>query len=73
MISFQFLSILVTSFSVGTEMIMYFLVFIPKQVNCPSNSFANSFMIKMIIMVKAMEISFAALCLKPDMLCAAPA
>ena len=53
MISFQFLSILVTSFSVGAEMIMYFLVFTPKQVNCPSNSSANSFMIKMIIMVRS--------------------
>ena len=41
-----FLSILVTSFSVGTVKVNYLSVFSPKQVNCFLNSSANSFMIK---------------------------
>ena len=32
-----FLSILVTSFSIGTEKVMYFSLFFPKKVNCFSN------------------------------------
>ena len=44
--SFPFLSILVTSFSIGTEKAMYFSVFSPKQVNYSSNPSGNSFMIK---------------------------
>ena len=39
-ISSPFLSILVTSFSIGTVKVMYFSVFSPKQVNCFSNSSA---------------------------------
>ena len=46
MISFPFLSILINSFSIGTEKVMYFSVFSPKQVNSPSNSSTTSFMIK---------------------------
>ena len=42
----QFLSVLVTSFSIGTVNVIYFSVFSLKQVNCFSNSSANSFMIK---------------------------
>ena len=38
--SFPFLSILVTSFFLGTGKVMCFSVFSPKQVNCPSNSSA---------------------------------
>ena len=41
-----FLSTLGHSFSIGTEKVMYFLVFSLNQVNCFSNSSANSFMIK---------------------------
>ena len=43
-ISSLFLSILVTSFSIGTIKVMCFSVFFPKQVKCFLNSFANSFM-----------------------------
>ena len=43
--SFPFLSILVTCFSIGTEKV-FFAVFFPKQVNCPSNYSASSIMIK---------------------------
>ena len=46
MIYFQFLSILVTYFSIGTEKVMFFSVFFPKQVNYPSNSSTTSFIIK---------------------------
>ena len=42
-ISFQFLSILVTYLSFGTEKLMYYLVFSLKQINCPLNSSASSF------------------------------
>ena len=45
-ISFPFLSILITSFSIGTVKVMYFSVFYPKQVNFPSNSSASSFVIE---------------------------
>ena len=45
-ISSPFLSILVTSFSIGIANVMYFSVFYPKQVSCFLNSFVNSFMIK---------------------------
>ena len=38
MIYFRFLPIVVTYLFIGTEKIMYFSVFFPKQVNCPSNS-----------------------------------
>ena len=41
-----FISILVTSFSIGTVKVMYFSVFSPKQVNCFLDSSAKSFMIK---------------------------
>ena len=43
----QFVSILVTSSSIGTVKLMYFLAFFPKQINCFSNSSADSFMIKL--------------------------
>ena len=42
-ISFQFLSILVTYLSFGTEKLMYYQVFSLKQINCPLNSSASSF------------------------------
>ena len=42
----QFLSIHITSFSIGTVKVMYFLVFSPKPVNYFLNSSANSFMAK---------------------------
>ena len=41
-----FLPILLTSFFIETEKIIYFSVFSPKQVTCPSNSSASSSMIK---------------------------
>ena len=44
-ISSPFLSILVTSFCIGTEKIVYFSVFSNKQENYFSNSSANTFMI----------------------------
>ena len=45
MISFPFLSILVISFSTGAEeKVIYFSVFSPKKVNCPSNYSTNFFM-----------------------------
>ena len=46
-ISSQLLSILVTSFSIGTVKVMYFPVFSAKQVNCFFNSSANSFIRKL--------------------------
>ena len=46
MVSFSFLLILITSFSIGTVKTMYFSVFSPKQVNCLLHSSANFFMIK---------------------------
>ena len=45
-ISSQFLSIFVTTFSVRTVNAMYFSVFSPKQVNCFLNSSANFCMTK---------------------------
>ena len=45
-ISFPFLLILVTSFCIGTEEAICFSVFYPKDVNCPSDSPANYFIIK---------------------------
>ena len=45
-ISFPFLPGLVTSFSIGTEKVMYVSLFSSKQVNCPSDSPASSFLIK---------------------------
>ena len=45
-ISSPFLSVHLTSFCIGTEDVMYFAVFSLKQVNCFSNSSANSFMVK---------------------------
>ena len=51
-ISFPFLLILVTSFSIGFEKVIYFSVFSPKQVNCPSNS-SVSFLSKMIIILRS--------------------
>ena len=45
-VSSPLLSILVTPFCIGTETVMHFSVFSPKQVNRFSNSFADSFMIK---------------------------
>ena len=42
--SSPFLSILVTSFSIGTVNVISFSVFSPKQVNCYLSSSANSFM-----------------------------
>ena len=40
-ISPPFLPILVTSFYIGTEKVMYFSEFFPKQLNCPSDSSAS--------------------------------
>ena len=45
-ISSPFLSILVTSVSIGTVNVMYFSVFSPKQVNCFLSSSPHLFMIK---------------------------
>ena len=45
-ISFPFLSMLLTSFVIGTEKVLHFLVFSPGQLNSPSNYFTSSFMIK---------------------------
>ena len=45
-ISSQFLPILLTSFSIGTEKVMFFTVFSPKKENCSSGSSASSSMIK---------------------------
>ena len=45
-ISSSFLSILVTSFPIGTEKVRYFSVFFPKQLNFPSHLSAISFIIK---------------------------
>ena len=45
-ISFPSLSIFVTSLSIGTEKVLYFSVFFLRHSNCPSNSFANCFIIK---------------------------
>ena len=42
----SFLPILLTSLSIGTEKVMRFSVFSPKQVNCLLNSSASSVMIK---------------------------
>ena len=44
--SSAFVSILVISFCIGTDKVMHFSVFFPKQVNCFSNSSTNSFIIK---------------------------
>ena len=41
-----FLPIPLTSFSIRTGKVMYFSVLSSKQVSCPSNSSASSFMIK---------------------------
>ena len=43
-IYFPFYSILETSFFIETKMVIYFSVYSPKQVNCPSGSSASSFM-----------------------------
>ena len=43
---FSVLTILASYFFIGTKKVMSFLAFSPKQVNSPSNSSANSFMIK---------------------------
>ena len=45
-IYFPFSSVLLTYFSIGTNKVMYFPGFSPKQVSCPSNSSASSFMMK---------------------------
>ena len=45
-ISFLFLSILVTYFCIATEMMVFFSVFSYKQENYLSNTSANTFMIK---------------------------
>ena len=44
--SFPFLSIFVTSFSIGTEKVCPFSMFSPRHSNCPSNYFANFFIVK---------------------------
>ena len=44
--SYPFLSILVTSLSIRTENVIYFSVLSPTQVNCFSSSSASSFLIK---------------------------
>ena len=40
-----FLPVLLTSFSLGIEKVMYFSAISPKQVNCPLTSSASSFII----------------------------
>ena len=46
-ISSPFLSIVITSSSIGTRNVMYFSVFYPKQLNFLSNSSAISFITKL--------------------------
>ena len=46
MISSPFLPAPLTSFAIGTDKVLYFSVFSPKQLNSSSNSFASSFMKK---------------------------
>ena len=46
-VSLPSLSIFLTFFSIGTEKVSYFSVFYPRSSNCSSNSFTNSFMIKL--------------------------
>ena len=58
---FPSLSIFVTSFTIGTENVLYFSVFSPRQSNCPSNSLANS-----------AGISLGTLNFKLQILCATP-
>ena len=45
-ISFAYFSILVTSFSIGTKKVVHVLDLSPKQLICPSNCSACSFIIK---------------------------
>ena len=45
-ISSSYSSVLVTSFSIGTEKIIYFSSSSPKEVNCFPSSFAISFEVK---------------------------
>ena len=53
-IYFPSLLILITSFYIGNEKLMYFSVFCPKRLNCPSNSSASSFMrIVMVIVTRS--------------------
>ena len=59
----SFLSILVCLFSIGTVKVMHFSVFSRKEVNCFSNSSANSFVTKWF--------SISILYFKLQMLCAA--
>ena len=66
---------LLTSFFIGSENVLYFSVLSLRQLNSPFNSFASSFMTKVIIAVwlwKTTEISFGILYLKLHMLCGAP-
>ena len=51
-ISPPFILIIITSFCIETEKVMYCLIFSPKQVNCPSNSSSSSYE-KMIIIVRS--------------------
>ena len=73
---FSVLTILASYFFIGTKKVMSFLAFSPKQVNSPSNSSANSFMIKWYSYLdplsKATEIYLGTLHFKLYMLCAAP-
>ena len=45
-VSSPFLSIILTTFVIGTEKVLYFPVFSPTRIDSPLNSFASSFMIK---------------------------
>ena len=45
-ISSSYSSVLVTSFSIGTEKMIYFSASSPKEVNCFPSSFAISFKVK---------------------------
>ena len=45
-IGFMNFVIFVNSSVIGTEQVLYFSVFSPRQLNSPSNSFASSFIIK---------------------------
>ena len=75
-ISFPFLLIILTCFSSKTEMVKFFLVFSPKQLNCFWNTSARSVTIKLQSQLdptwKTIWISVGKLYLKLYMLFAAP-
>ena len=72
---YEIILLLSSSFLIGTEKVIYFFVFSPKNSNWPSNSFAN-LIIKWLSYVEPLwhttGIYFDVLCLKLQMLWAAP-